>query len=136
MKPEAYVGFDSVQHLGGLLARYGARRVLLVTGGESYSLSGAEEALRSQLQLREVHRFFEFSENPKLDDVRAGIELYRRVKPDLLVAVGGGSVIDMAKLINVYAAEGVYGNLTGGVPLIAIPTTAGTVMGISTLRWV
>ena len=86
LKPEAYVGFDSVQHLGGLLARYGARRVLLVTGGESYSLSGAEEALRSQLQLREVHRFFEFSENPKLDDVRAGIELYRRVKPDLLVA--------------------------------------------------
>ncbi len=48
------------------------------------------------------------------------------MKPDVVVAVGGGSVIDMAKLINVYAAEGVSGNVTVGVPLIAIPTTAGT----------
>ena len=123
--PTAYVGFASIQHLGGLLSLYGARSVLLVTGGESYFLSGAEAALRPHLQLREHHRFFEFSENPKLEDVQSGIELYRRVKPDIVVAVGGGSAIDMAKLINVYAAEGVQGNVSRGVPLIAIPTTAG-----------
>ena len=126
MRPEAYVAYGATQRLGEVLARYGARNVFLVTGNRSFSLSGAEEMLSHNLGLREAFRFCEFSENPKLEDVQYGIECYHRAGGDVVVAVGGGSAIDMAKLINVYAARGVHGGVTRGKPMIAIPTTAGT----------
>jgi alcohol dehydrogenase len=81
-----------------------------------------------------IEIFSEVESNPKDYNVHAGTELADKFKPDCLVAVGGGSPIDCAKAIAVLATHGGAvreyedkNKITGEVlPLIAIPTTAGT----------
>ncbi|MFL7839309.1 MAG: iron-containing alcohol dehydrogenase family protein [Candidatus Promineifilaceae bacterium] len=80
-------------------------------------------------------RFTAVSSNPTTDEVSAGLELARAQQVDALVALGGGSPIDVAKGIALLLANGgsyadyQWGNKTinrRSWPLIAIPTTAGT----------
>lgn len=134
MNQESYVGFGSIQFLKDVLLRYSVRSIFLVTGKSSFDSSGARETLQSLLRSYDVHHFFEFSENPKLEDVQKGIQFFRTRDVDLVLAVGGGSVIDMAKLINVFACEEddiprfVFEHKEprrNSKPLVAIPTTAG-----------
>jgi alcohol dehydrogenase len=77
--------------------------------------------------------------NPKAHEVMAGAELYQACACDVIIAVGGGSVIDCAKGIGVVAANGGHIlDYTGidnipspGPPLICIPTTAGSAADMS-----
>lgn len=98
--PTRYVfGRDTQKETGMLLARSGARKVLLVMGGGSAERSGllaqVEESMRNAgiewVTLRGI------APNPTDDRVYEGIELARREKIDFILAVGGGSVIDTAK---------------------------------------
>ena len=68
--------------------------------------------------------------NPKLHDIERGIAQLRNARPDLVIALGGGSAIDLAKLIGTLAnqdspaPEIIQGNACirqGGPPLVAIP---------------
>ncbi|MDP7133002.1 MAG: iron-containing alcohol dehydrogenase, partial [Planctomycetota bacterium] len=95
----------------------------------------AAERLSPLLAKYEVTFFADFEPNPKLPDVIKGVEAFQQAQPDVVFAVGGGSVIDTAKLINhlsaqpAPAAEVVRrrpGSAIPGRPLIAVPTTAGT----------
>jgi alcohol dehydrogenase class IV len=105
-----------------------------VTGKSSYGKSGAQEIMESLLKGIPYFRFSDFEENPKLEDVEKGIELFNREKCELTIAIGGGSAIDIAKLIN--SLSKVQGNLEEKIklnqldekpfPFVAIPTTAGT----------
>lgn len=82
--------------------------------------------------------FDQGTENPKVNEVSDGADAYRRAGCDGLIALGGGSVIDLAKAIRVVAAQGGsatdYDLSKGGLkkiggnlpPMIAIPTTSGT----------
>ena len=111
--------------------------ILLVTGKESFKTSGAKKALESQLsmEIESVTQFSDFSINPKFLDALKGAELARNENIQMIVAVGGGSVIDMAKLIKAFIKNaGSEAEIVMGVrkfsdpkiPLIAIPTTAGS----------
>lgn len=136
MSQRAFVGPGSLAHVEKIVTQLGAKKILLVTGKGSYTESGAEHALSPYLAGCETNRFCDFSPNPKLEDARAGVSLIEETQPDLVVAIGGGSVIDMAKLIAVFSAqteknaEAIVHDqsmlLTKGPPLLAIPTTAGT----------
>ena len=76
--------------------------------------------------------------NPKIETVRKGVEICKNEGIDMVLAIGGGSTIDSAKAIAVMACnEGDFWNyVTGGtgkgrpvtkaLPIVAIPTTAGT----------
>lgn len=73
-----------------------------------------------------------FSSNPKYEDVLRGVEAFRAEDCDAVVAVGGGSSLDVGKCIKLFArmdpeqdclAQPLQEN---GVPLAAVPTTAGT----------
>jgi alcohol dehydrogenase class IV len=70
-----------------------------------------------------------------IDDVLIGVDAFRAASPDIVVAVGGGSVLDTAKLVNALAhqeaeplaiVQGREQVRVPGVPLIAVPTTAGS----------
>ncbi|MBI2635370.1 MAG: phosphonopyruvate decarboxylase [Parcubacteria group bacterium] len=113
----------------------GARRVFLVTGGKSYITSGAERMFHKVLLSYEITKFSDFSSSPKLEDAERGINIFRKKKYDVVVAIGGGSVIDMAKLINILSVQdglpidyisGRKKITKNGKLLIAIPTTAGS----------
>lgn len=76
--------------------------------------------------------FDQFTPNPLYEDVCKGVDLFRNTKCDTILAVGGGSSLDVAKCIKLYSQmdkgklylEQEYKDT--GVKLIAIPTTAGT----------
>lgn len=78
----------------------------------------------------------EVKPNPTIENVLAGLEIYQNSGSDFILAVGGGSVIDTAKAIAVIAnnpenkdvvsLEGMDKSTNPAVPLIAVPTTAGT----------
>ena len=74
--------------------------------------------------------------NPNVANVNEGLEVLRNSKADFLIAVGGGSVIDTAKCMSiimtnpefsdVVSLDGTASTKNPGMPLIALPTTAGT----------
>ena len=76
--------------------------------------------------------FNEFTPNPLYEQVCKGVELFRKNECDVILAIGGGSAIDVAKCVKLYCKMDDSENYLrqecrdSGVPLIAIPTTAGT----------
>lgn len=76
--------------------------------------------------------FSEFTPNPLYEQVCAGAELFNKENCDLIVAVGGGSTIDVAKCIKLFCKMDHSVNylkqdtFDSGITLIAVPTTAGT----------
>ncbi len=113
----------------------GAARILLVRGGASFEKSGASAWLEPSLSGLSIREFYNFSVNPNLKDLQKGLEVYRDANPDLVLGVGGGTVLDMAKLLAYFGDTGIDPDLyiqqkvSGRAStqyLVAIPTTAGT----------
>lgn len=106
---EFVFGRDTEQKTGELCATYGAQRVMIVYGGGSVVRSGLLYKVRASLDANGI----EYCElggvqpNPIDTKVYEGIELARTFSPDMMLPVGGGSVIDTAKAIAVgYYYEG------------------------------
>ncbi len=112
-----YIGPGSLNKVADIVREAGVHTVFLVAGKRSFAASGAEAVLMPLLKDVEVTRFDGLGALPTQEDVEKGIELYRAANPDLVVAVGGGHVMDIAKAVNF---------LIDKKPLVAIPTTAGS----------
>ncbi|MEV6165588.1 phosphonoacetaldehyde reductase [Streptomyces sp. NPDC052052] len=118
--------------LDALLDEYRARRVLVVGSESGLARAGFGHWLTSAR-----HRVFTgFRPNPDLDDVLAGCALRERWRPDLVVGLGGGSAMDVAKMVRVLPADRDAALVVlGGAPLdpapragalVLVPTTSGT----------
>lgn len=110
-------------------------KIFLVRANKSFEVSGAKLFIENLIGTAEITSFHNFSVNPKIEDLQKGIEIFREGDFDLIIAIGGGSVLDMAKLISVLSHQhSELANLITGnaqiaehkTPLLAIPTTAGT----------
>jgi len=133
-----FIGKNSLNNIKKIISDLDAKKILLVTGKGSYKKSGSEKKLFECLGNTVIERFFDFEANPNIKDVQVGIGIISSFKPDLVIAIGGGSVIDIAKLINIFAAHVIkekeiyeFVNKSEsvnkpGLPLVAIPTTSGT----------
>lgn len=113
------------------------KRALIVSGKRSSDLCGAFADIASALDKAGVSyvRFNVIPENPPAPLCHEGGELARREDCDFVIAVGGGSALDAGKAIAAYAANPECGimdifndevRVNDGLPLVAIPTTAGT----------
>ena len=126
---------NSIGEVSAILRSVQTDRLFLVVDEPAWQASGAKEALEPQFRQRATTWFTDFELNPKLEDVERGIEAYRECQPDLVIALGGGTAIDLAKLIGSLAVQAASARdiATGrasiestGKSLMAIPTTAGT----------
>ncbi len=127
-----YYQKNSLNKIIDIINKHNINNIFLVTGNKSYSLSGAKKSVEKLLKNKQIYRFSEFSTNPKYEDVLKGIEKLRESQCEIIIAIGGGSVIDMAKLINVFSQSN-NAQFTSApiiknklLPFIAIPTTAGS----------
>ena len=131
-----FVGVGCIEKVETLIKETKSKKILLVTGKQSYITSNAKDKLDIILRNIYVEQFSQFDVNPNLDDVYTGLKLFKNIEYDLVIAIGGGSVIDMAKLINILSAQKNSDILRyikdskliseKGAPLVAIPTTYGT----------
>lgn len=128
-------GPGTLGRLGELAVEIGARRVLLVTDRGIVAAGHADRATRLLEQAGlPVVRYDEVRENPTTLDVARCVDVARAGGVDLLVGLGGGSSMDTAKGTNFLLTNGGEMRDYQGVgkarrpmlPLIAIPTTAGT----------
>lgn len=130
-------GYGELATLRAELAIAGISRPLVVTDKGVRQL-GVLDKVESVLETPPVGVFDETPGNPTEAAVRAASEVFARVGADGIIAVGGGSALDLAKAVAILAAHGgplkTYAAIEGGVekitaatwPTVAIPTTAGT----------
>lgn len=108
------------------------RKAFLVCDEAFRFLKIAEYVEHLGLSGTEFVFFRDFTPNPRYEEVVAGVELYRQENCDVIVAVGGGSALDVAKCIKLYATMAASVNyleqqiVVNEIPLWAMPTTAGT----------
>lgn len=109
--------------------------VFLVTGHQSYENSGAASFFASILADRKVVRFSDFTPNPKIEHLICAIDAFQASESKLIISIGGGSSIDLAKLVNYFSSEGINpddyiegkrGSGEAFTPHLSVPTTAGT----------
>ena len=128
-------GPGKIDDLGPLASEFGARRALVVSDPGVIAAGHAARGIQSLVRAGiETHLFGGLHENPTTDDVDAGVKAARRYDPEVLIGLGGGSSMDCAKGINfVYTNGGQIKDYWGTgkalkpmLPMIAVPTTAGT----------
>jgi len=124
MSQEEFIYPGAINNIEKILTNHSIENIFLVRGNQSYIKSGARDSLGVILGKYKVTEFYGFSVNPKLEEAKIGFELLKKSNSNLIIAVGGGSVIDTAKIIKYLAIQENPGNDTA--PFIAIPTTAGT----------
>lgn len=128
-------GRGRAAEVGEVTARYG-KRALIVTGGNSAKKSGLLDRTAEYLKKACVESvvFDKVKQNPLTTTAEAGAAFARENKCDVVVALGGGSIMDCAKAIAFLSVnEGdisdyIYARLTSdkALPLVLVPTTCGT----------
>ncbi|MDD7425126.1 MAG: lactaldehyde reductase [[Actinobacillus] rossii] len=133
----SYHGSGAVQNVVVEAQRRGFKKALVVTDKDLVKFKVAEKvtALLEQANLDYV-LFDEVKANPSVDIIKNGVETFKQIGADYLIAIGGGSPIDSAKAIgiiinnpefsDVLSLEGVAPTKNKCVPIIAVTTTAGT----------
>jgi alcohol dehydrogenase len=131
MPTEIVFGAGMIDELGRILERRHFSRAFLVTDKGVEAAGIAAQVLR---QLTPAAVFNEIEPNPKQTTVDRAGDLARDLKPDLVIGLGGGSVLDAAKAIALLATnpgriedfEGREKYREAPLPVLAIPTTCGT----------
>ena len=97
---KVYFGKDQLGNLGKEVEKYG-KRVLLTYGGGSIKKTGLYDKVMAELNKigAEVFELSGISPNPRVESVREGAEICKKNNVDLILAVGGGSVLDCSKFI-------------------------------------
>ncbi len=138
MPTEIVFGCGGFEQAAGRIAQLGTR-ALIVTGKRAMQALGYTDKMQHNLQAAGVKTavFAGVSAEPHAAEVNRCVAEYAFYRPDVVVALGGGSVIDAAKgvLLGLSTGEGIEPYLVGKknvdqvaitIPLVAIPTTAGT----------
>lgn len=129
MNQKIIVSTEIKKQLSILCEKHGIKKILLVCDSAFSFLKTKEEYLSIDIP---YVIFNEFTPNPLYEDVVKGVNCFKENKCDAILAIGGGSAIDVAKCIKLYSTmddsklylEQEY--LVNDVVLIAIPTTSGT----------
>ena len=128
-------GEGSIKRLPELLKKCGAKKILIISGPHLKKMGVVKKiADMTAAEGIECGDFCDVEGNPSTETVEKAAECYKQMGAEAIIALGGGSPMDVAKAVGVLVKFG--GKITeyegGGkvpdeiVPLIAIPTTAGT----------
>ena len=132
----SYFGEGARKVLPEEIKKRGFKKVLVVTDKSLFE-AGVIKKVTDILDANEI-KYAVFSDvlpNPPVENVLAGVEMCKKEKADLIVAVGGGSSIDTGKGISILmtnptrkveSLNGFSNTKNRGLPMIALPTTAGT----------
>jgi alcohol dehydrogenase class IV len=134
-KPTLFNGPGSSLELCEAMAQMGTRRVLIVTDAMLVKIGLIDEIREKLTDLGVEFTIYDgVQPDPTVDQIEAGLEMLGQHDCEAILAVGGGSPIDAAKVIAARATndkpvqkmEGLFRVFRATLPLYAVPTTAGT----------
>ena len=127
---------DIYKGLDDWIKRTGCNKVLMVCDNSIWYQERFNDHLKEIDKLGvKIISFRDFQPNPLYENVQAGVEVFREEKCNAIIAVGGGSAIDVAKCIKAYTEMDGNGDngswleqtiIENDIPFLAMPTTAGT----------
>ena len=132
---------NNLKEFKNLVIKSYYNRVLIVSGKKSFNLSGARKIIKEIFQKVEKSFYFKKSNLPEVNELINLITLINKYKPNLIIAVGGGGVMDLAKIANAMHSEknikksiikDDYNLKNNYCDLVSIPTTAGSGAEVTT----
>ena len=133
----AYHGFGAINNIVPEVKARGFKSIL-VASDASLVKFGVTQKVTSLLDAAGIHYelFTDIKPNPTIENVVAGVEIAKKINADGIIAIGGGSSMDTAKAVaiimtnpehaDVRSLEGAITGTKPCLPIIAVPTTAGT----------
>ena len=133
----SYFGAGSISEIVSEAKKRGFKKALVVTDPDLIKFNVAQKVtgLLDESDLA-YDIFSDVKANPTVAVVKSGIEAFKKADADYIIAIGGGSSMDTAKAIGIIIANPEYADVTSlegaidtknpSVPIIAVPTTAGT----------
>ncbi len=133
----SYHGSGAIQSIASEVKARGFKKVFVATDPDLIKFGVSKKVLDVLDNAKIPYELFsDIKPNPTISNVVAGVESFKKAGADCIVAIGGGSSIDTAKAIgiiienpefgDVRSLEGVAPTKNKCVPIIAVPTTAGT----------
>lgn len=113
---KTFIGRGEIKQLSLILKENSYKNAIVFTGRTSFA--ALKDILLPELQGCLFNLYSEFSPNPKYEDIIKSVTELENNAYDVVIAIGGGSAIDFAKAYKYYSKS--------PLPLIAVPTTAGT----------
>lgn len=126
-------GKGQIAQLPDAIGNFG-KNVLLIYGGGSIKRMGLYDQVKSLLSDCNIYELSGIDPNPRVESVREGVKICRDHEVDVILAVGGGSVIDCAKgIAAAYYYQGdawdmisTQAEITKALPVVTVLTTAAT----------
>ena len=126
---------DSIEDIKKFINDNSFKKIFILCGNKSFAISGAEKFFQAELKNKEIKFFKKNSEIPILEELIEIIKQIKNFKPNLILAIGGGAIIDYAKIANVVDVRPDLSDLIINysypfkekyTKLAVIPTTAGS----------
>lgn len=133
----SYHGAGCITEIVGEVQRRGLNKAFICSDPDLVKFNVTQKVLNVLENAGLVYELYSnIKPNPTIENVQTGVEAYKNCNADYIIAIGGGSSMDTAKAIgiiinnpefeDVRSLEGVAPTRKPSVPIIAVPTTAGT----------
>ena len=132
---------NSINDLKYFLKNKKFKKIFLLSGKKSYFSSGANKIFDNLIKQKDIKFFFKSSPYPEFKELKILINKIKNFNPDLIIAVGGGSVMDYAKIANLQGIDEDFEKKIKNnsykinkkiSKILAIPTTAGSGAEVTT----
>lgn len=130
-----FIGNGSIKNLDKILSENNYKNIFFITGKSPLEQENIDKTLKIIKNSSQFFHYNDIAPSPSVEGVEKALNLFNKGNFDLIVAMGGGSVLDIGKSVSVFSAN--EGNIEDfllknrrikkkGTPLVLIPTTAGT----------
>lgn len=137
LNPVSYHGFNAIENIAVEAETHHFKKALVVTDESLVKFHVVDHVLKVLDNANLAYEVFDqVKPNPTIKNVQDGVAAFKNAEADYIVAVGGGSSMDTAKAIGIIIAnpehadvrslEGAIETQNPSMPIIAVPTTAGT----------
>lgn len=133
----SYHGAGSIKEIANEAQQRGFKKAFICSDPDLVELGVSKKVLDVLEENKLAYQLYSnIKPNPTIENVQSGVAAYKEAEADYIIAIGGGSSMDTAKAIgiiinnpefaDVKSLEGVADTKNKAVPIIAVPTTAGT----------
>ena len=95
-----YIGKNSLKNIKYIIKEKNYKKILIFAGKKSFLNCGVEYELKNILSEFQYEIFFKYSDLPEITELKKFILKINNFKPNIILSIGGGSVLDLSKVAN------------------------------------